>query len=79
MSDLGDIPILSRGAIPGAAGAGAKRPEETGLVWLEDGQERPFLDADEPRPWLEAEEGEPRPVEHLRPHKDDDPPAILWI
>ena len=62
MSDLGDIPILSRGAIPGAAGAGAKRPEETGLVWLED-----------------AEEGEPRPVEHLRPHKDDDPPALLWI
>lgn len=84
MPDLGDIPILSRGAIPGAAGAGAPGPgapgaASSGLVWLEDGQERPFLDADAPRPWLEAEEGEGRPVEHLHPRKDDDPPTLLWV
>lgn len=80
MPDLGDIPILARGAIPGAAGGGAPDAVPCGLVWLEDGEERPFLDADAPRPWLEASsENADAPTEHLRPHQDEEPPALLWI
>ena len=46
MPDLGDIPVLARGAIPGAADSGpggasvgADPGPAPGLVWLEDGLE----------------------------------------
>lgn len=90
MPDLGDIPVLARGAIPGAAGRvsggapdGADLGPAPGLVWLEDGLEVPFCDADTSRPWLEASSDAPdAPVEHLRPrdhHGEDEPPALLWV
>ena len=84
MPDLGDIPVLARGAIPGAAGRvsggapdGADPGPAPGLVWLEDGLEVPF------RPWLEASSDAPdAPVEHLRPRdhrEEDEPPTLLWV
>lgn len=84
MPDLGDIPVLSRGAIPGGGVAGvgvtADARGSSGLVWLEDGVERPFLEADAPRPWLEAsDEDSGAPMEHLHPHQDVDPPTLLWV
>lgn len=90
MPDLGDIPVLARGAIPGAAGRvsggapdGADPGPAPGLVWLEDGLEVPFRDAAASRPWLEASSDAPdAPVEHLRPrdrHDEDEPPALLWV
>lgn len=90
MSDLGDIPVLARGAIPGAAGRvsggasdGADPGPAAGLVWLEDGLEVPFRDAGVSRPWLEASSDAPdAPVEHLRSrdhHEEDEPPTLLWV
>lgn len=90
MPDLGDIPVLARGAIPGAAGrVSGGAPDGTdpgpvpGLVWLEDGLEVPFRDAGASRPWLEASSDAPdAPVEHLRPHdhhEEDEPPTLLWV
>lgn len=94
MPGLGDIPVLSRGAIPGTAGdapggaAGSGGPGGTdaaagGLVWLEDGVEVPFLEAGSSRPWLEASSDAPdAPVEHLHPrhhHDEDEPPTLLWV
>lgn len=82
MPNQGDIPVLARGAIPGAAGRvpGADPGPAPGLVWLEDGLEVPFRDAGASRPWLEASSD--APVEHLRPrdhHEEDEPPALLWV
>lgn len=90
MPDLGDIPVLARGAIPGAADSGpggasvgADPGPASGLVWLEDGLEVPFCDAGASRPWLEASSDAPDvPVEHLRPrdhHDEDEPPTLLWV
>lgn len=90
MPDLGDIPVLVRGAIPGAADSGpggasvgANPGPAPGLVWLEDGLEVPFRDAGASRPWLEASSDAPdAPVEHLRPrdpHEEDEPPTLLWV
>ncbi|WP_417138018.1 hypothetical protein [Paratractidigestivibacter faecalis] len=90
MPDLGDIPVLARGAIPGAAGRvsggapdGADPWPAPGLVWLEDGLEVPFRDAGASRPWLEDSSDAPdAPVEHLRPrdhHEEDEPPTLLWV
>ncbi len=90
MPDLGDIPVLARGAIPGAADSGpggasvgADSGPVPGLVWLEDGLEVPFCDAGTSRPWLEASSDAPdAPVEHLRPrdhHEEDEPPTLLWV
>ena len=87
MPDLGDIPVLARGAIPGTAGRvsggapnGADPGPAPGLVWLEDGLEVPFRDASASRPWLEASSD--APVEHLRPRdhrEEDEPPTLLWV
>ena len=88
MPDLGDIPVLARGVIPGAAGQGAGGAGDVadagaapGLVWLEDGLEVPFRDAGSSRPWLEASADEPdASIEHLHPrHNDDEPPTLLWV
>lgn len=90
MPDLGDIPVLARGAIPGTAGRvsggapdGADPGPAPGLVWLEDGLEVPFRDAGAPRPWPEASSDAPdAPVERLRPRdhrEEDEPPTLLWV
>ena len=90
MPDLGDIPVLARGAIPGAAGRvsggapdGVDPGPAPGLVWLEDGLEVPFRDAGASLPWLEASSNAlDAPVEHLRPrdhHEEDEPPTLLWV
>lgn len=90
MPDLGDIPVLARDAIPGAAGRvsggapdGADPGPAPGLVWLEDGLEVPFRDAGASHPWLEDSSDAPdAPVEHLRPrdhHEEDEPPTLLWV
>lgn len=90
MPDLGDIPVLARGAILGAAGRvsggapdGADPGPAPGLVWLKDGLEVPFRDAGASRPWLEDSSDAPdAPVEHLRPrdhYEEDEPPTLLWV
>lgn len=90
MPDLGDIPVLARGAIPGAAGrvsGGAPTAPIPGLRRASSGSRTasrcPSATPGASRPWLEASSDAPdAPVEHLRPrdhHEEDEPPTLLWV
>ena len=83
MPDLGDIPVLARGAIPGAAGGangapdGARPGPVPGLVWLEDGLEEVPSATRARFALARGLIGRPdAPIEHLRPrdhHEEDEP------
>ena len=75
MDVSGDIPIVT--------GRGGRRSSAAGgLVWLVDGEDRPFRDASETqRPWLEdsADWGDGQPDPAPAPKPDDEPGGLVWI
>lgn len=92
---MGDEYDISFGPVPGSTSSGRSEPSgaesstsstDDGLVWFENGQERPFEDASTSmRPWLEMS------VDWNAPEDDDDPDAnkasgedpdsdgLLWV
>lgn len=83
MSGSSDIPG-GMGSKPTFMTIGEHAPDKpaSGLVWLEDGHERPFKDASEDaHSWLE-ESGDwvsHNPDDSDDDDKKEDPPELLWI